>query len=233
MDRKKNLNLSTAHIARRETVASKRIQTEFTRWCSFSPCIYFLVNEVRISIKRRHPTLRKVTLLLSKYMLEGSALIQDIVPSQCQPGFILHHQQWAEGVGSVSCAGRLHYNRRRRGKKAIIEAILQCLRELIIHHPEAASRTVPEMKTFSCTSEVVISLFAQHSPDVEHYWSSCGPGEEESWAQLSAGAPDYSFQQHIDGAHRGLTGRTACFPARCRNAPSITGVQRQKKKRRI
>lgn len=50
-----------------------------------------------------------------------------------------------------------------------MEAILQSLKELVIHHAAAASRTVHEMKTFSCTSEVVISLFAQHSPDVEHY----------------------------------------------------------------
>lgn len=55
------------------------------------------------------------------------------------------------------------------GEKAIMGAIRQCLKELVIHHPAAASRTVPEMKTFSCTSEVVISLFAQHSPDVERY----------------------------------------------------------------
>lgn len=37
------------------------------------------------------------------------------------------------------------------------------MKELVIHHPMAGSRTVSEMKTFSCTSEVVISLFAQHS----------------------------------------------------------------------
>lgn len=41
--------------------------------------------------------------------------------------------------------------------------MLQRLKELVIHHPMAGSRTVSEMKTFSCTSEVVISLFAQHS----------------------------------------------------------------------
>lgn len=91
MDSKKTFSLYTAHIAGRETVATKCIRGEFTHWCSFSPCtFFFFANEVRISTKRRYPTLRKGTLLLSKYMQEAFALIQDIVPSHCQPGFLFH-----------------------------------------------------------------------------------------------------------------------------------------------
>lgn len=57
---------------------------------SLPALFFFFANEVRISTKRRYPTLRKGTLLLSKYMQEAFALIQDIVPSHCQPGFLFH-----------------------------------------------------------------------------------------------------------------------------------------------
>lgn len=133
-----------------------------------------LANEVRISTKRRYPSLSEGTLLLSKYVQEGSALIQDIIPSHRQPGFIFHMLSTTSrprGFCAVleDCIATQEDGRRKKKREAIMEAILQCLKELVIHHPAAASRTVPEMKTFSCTSEVVISLFAQRSPGVGHY----------------------------------------------------------------
>lgn len=78
--------------------------------------LFYLANEVMISTKRSYPTLRKGTLLLSKYEQEGFALIQDIVSpaTGTHISCVVNNGQDA----SVLCrVGRLHCNRRRRRKK--------------------------------------------------------------------------------------------------------------------
>lgn len=66
-----------------------------------------------------------------------------------------------------------------------MEAIFQRLTGLVIHHPVARSGTVFQIKPFSCTSRVAISLFVQQSPMLNAIDYTVRQGDFASKAELS------------------------------------------------